>query len=61
MTPIEGLLVWSSLALTPMLRVDNTRGPSMVAITTFLFLKTISFSDNNQIKLMVMIQVVNRK
>ena len=34
---IEGLLVWSSLALTPLLREDNTRSPSIVAITTFPF------------------------
>ncbi len=41
MAPIEGLLVWSSLALTPLLQGDNTRGPSMVAITTFLFFKML--------------------
>ncbi len=34
---IEGLLVQSSLALTPLLREDNTSSPSIVAITTFPF------------------------
>ena len=31
MTTIEGLLVWSSQALTPLLREDNTTSPSIVA------------------------------
>ncbi len=35
--PIEGLLVGSSVALTPLLREDNTGSPSIVAITTFTF------------------------
>ncbi len=31
MATIEGLLVWSSQALTPLLREDNTRSPAIVA------------------------------
>ncbi len=45
MTPIEGLLVWSSPALTPLLGEDNTRSPSTVAIATFLFLNAYSFDE----------------
>ena len=35
--PIAGLLVCSSQALTPLLRENNTRSPSTVVMTTFLF------------------------
>ena len=31
MATIEGLLLWSSQALTPLLREDNTTSPSIVA------------------------------
>ena len=57
MTSIEGLLVWSSLALTLLLREDNTRSPSiLVAITTFPF----AFDDLATIEGLVVLSSLSR-